>query len=115
MALATIKNNKITKKQRIAFYQFILNIYTLDIETLRVKYSRLSVDTIENLQYYGFCYMIYEYFGLLIGGNDDMMNSLFPELYKYKPAVVYGGWWFVLGGEQTERIKITRNILTSLQ
>lgn len=109
--LAKIKD-EITRKQRRAFYQFVLNIYTLDIETLKVKYRKLSVDDLNDLKYYGFCTMIYEYFGLAYGNYD--MSFKFPELYKHKPVITKGAWWFDLGGEQTERIEITKKILATL-
>ena len=82
---------------------------------LKILYSKLDDEDLIDLKHYGFCLMIYEYFGLTYGAFN--MEILFPELYAYKPANRPNDscWWFPIGGEQTERLEIAQKILKSLQ
>ena len=109
MALVKIKNDKISKKQLIAFYEFALFIYSNTIKASVAKYGFSREDTIF-LKSYGFCFMVYLYFGISLGRDEYRFSLLFPDLYAHKPKDAKE-FWFPCGGRQTKRIKILKSLL----
>lgn len=118
--------NKITKKQKIAFFQFCLDIYTKSVEELDVirtsgKLGHLpSTSTTYFLKNRGFCLLFEEFFNEFC----DITISI-PELLKYKPTELFftcdnemvndpSQFWFPCG-ENEPRIEIIKKILVELK
>ena len=119
--------NKITKKQKIAFFQFCLDIYTKSVEELDVirtsgKLGHLPLTTTTNfMKNHGFCLLFQEFFDEFC---DNITISI-PELLKYKPTELFftcdnemvndpSQFWFPCG-ENEPRIEIIKKILVELK
>lgn len=120
--------NKITKKQKIAFFQFCLDIYTKSVEELDVIRTSgklghsLSTPTTSFyvMKNRGFCLLFQEFFDEFC----DITISI-PELLKYKPTEIFftcdnemvndpSQFWFPCG-ENEPRIEIIKKILVELK
>lgn len=114
--------NKITKKQKIVFFQFCLDVYTKSVEEVSALYDISSKERYAFYKIRGFCLLFQEFFDVFF--LNDIIEYV-PELLKYKPKNQFFTWenevvndpsqfWFPCG-ENEPRIKIIKEILAELQ
>ena len=115
--------NKLSKKKKVEFLRFCLDVYTKSetelVELYKDKIPGLATaDFVKNS---GFCLLYTYYFKNLSPWNT--IDKELPELFRYKPSIFYdfsgkvienpNFFWFPKG-QNKERIQIIENVLKDL-
>lgn len=114
-----IKNNKISKKVKLAFFMFALDAYTKTQEEFITIYGdKLSEYDIRDLCSYGLCLLFHTYF------DKRDLEYFIPEILVYKPTILYDHsgvetvnptqFWFPVG-ENEQRLEIVKKMIESLK
>ena len=114
--------NKLSKKEKVEFLRFCLDVYTKSETELVELYKDMIpglviADFVKNS---GFCLLYTCYFKNFSSWNID---KELPELFRYKPSIFYdfsgkvtedpNFFWFPKG-QNKERIQIIENVLKDL-
>ena len=112
--------NKLSKKKKVEFLRFCLDVYTKSETELVELYKDKIPDlaTADFVKNSGFCLLYTCYFKNFSSWNID---KELPELFRYKPSIFYdfSGYddmycfWFPKG-QNKERIQIIENVLKDL-
>lgn len=112
---------ELTKKQKIAFCKFVIDIYLMDINKLEIIYDNIWIKYIALAKYKGFCFMLSKYFNDEYVYDENHFKKIFPELYAYKPKrLVKSGHWFMTNPKYPQnpnkniRLRIAKELLAKL-
>lgn len=87
-----------TKKKRLKFYKELLKVVCEDPDT-----------------YVGMCYYISRIINVEMYDRDEIIKQ-FPELWKHRPKIKSGGYWFPLDDKGWQkRIDIIHNIIQEME
>ena len=115
--------NKLSKKKKVEFLRFCLDVYTKSETELVELYKDKIPDlaTADFVKNSGFCLLYTCYFKNLSPWNT--IDKELPELFRYKPSIFcdFSGkviedpnsFWFPKG-QNKERIQIIENVLKDL-
>ncbi len=124
--------NKLSKKEKVEFLRFCLDVYTKSetelvelykdkIPGLTNEKDRSNLEIADFVKNSGFCLLYTCYFKNLSSWNN--IDKELPELFRYKPSIFYdfsgkvtedpNFFWFPKG-QNKERIQIIENVLKDL-
>ncbi len=87
-----------TKKKRLKFYKQLLEVVCEDPDTC-----------------VGMCFYISRIINVEMYDGDEIIKQ-FPELWKYRPKIKSGGYWFPLNSKGWQkRIDIIYNIIQEME